>query len=203
MRTGVVAAAGLAAGYAVLWALTGYGLGWVTALSNTTRLIIESTSVSTGLGLVAGKALKLAGEPQVGRHAVSAMRALGLLVLAVVLTVLWLWARRQAAAGRVLIAAGAALVAAVVLAPVVFPWYLLVAVAVLGYAPLADRWRFRLALLLAPVGLLVLPNGNGLAALFRGPIAVLDVLLLAVATAVGVRWLVRHRRAAPAPGRRR
>jgi hypothetical protein len=125
-------------------------------------------------------------------------------VLAVVLVVVWLWARRQADPGRVLIAAGGGLVAAVLLAPVVFPWYLLVGAAVLGYAPLADRWRWRLALLVAPVGLLILPNGNGLAAVFRGPIAVLDVALLLAAVGWGVRWLSRHRRrAVPAAGRPR
>ncbi len=202
LRDGALALLGLAGGYAVLWGLTGHGLGWLGALSDTTRLIVESTSIPTALGLAVAHAIKLAGHPDAARQALTVVRGLGVVVLVLVLIVLWLSARRQTDRGRVVLIAGVALIAAVLLAPVVFPWYLLAGVAVLGYAPLPERWRWRAALLTAPVGLLILPNGNGLAAVFRGPIAVLDVVLLVAAVAVGARRLARRRQVAAAGSRR-
>jgi hypothetical protein len=83
----------------------------------------------------------------------------------------------------------------VLLAPIAFPWYLLSAVAVLAYGVVDDRIRYRVGLLLAPTALLILPNGNGLGAIYRRPIAVFDVLLVLALAVLGV-WKLRRRRAA-------
>jgi hypothetical protein len=194
IRAGAVTGLGLAGAYGVLWALTGYGLGWVPALSNTTRLIIEATSIPTGLGSGAAHVLRALGQPALAAHAVSGVRALGLVVLAAVLVGLWLWARRRTDPGPVVLAAGLALLASVVLAPVAFPWYALAGLAVLAYGGVEDPWRYRLALLVAPVGFLILPNGNGLTAVFKGPAAALDALLVAIVAVLLVRQLRRRRR---------
>jgi hypothetical protein len=199
IRAGAVTGLGLIGAYGTLWALTGYGLGWVPALSNTTRLIVEATSIPTGLGSGAARLLRNLGQPALASHAISGFRALGLLVLAAVLVGLWFRARRRTDPRAVVLAGGVALLASVVLAPVAFPWYALAGLVVLAYGGLDDRWRYRLALLVAPVGLLILPNGNGLAAVFKGTAALLDGLLVLVAAALTARHLRRRRTPAGTP----
>ena len=196
IRTGALTGLGLAGMYGVLWALTGYGLGWISALSNATPLIIEATSIPTGLGSGAAHLLRILGQPALASHTVSAARALGLVVLAAILLGLWLWARRRTDRGSVVLAAGVALLASVVLAPVAFPWYALTGLAVLGYGGVEDRWRYRVALLVAPVGLVILPNGNGLAALYKKPAALFDGVLVAVVLVLVARHLLLRRRLA-------
>jgi len=65
---------------------------------------------------------------------------------------------------------------------------------VLAYGLTDDRLRYRLGLAVAPVMLLILPNGHGLATLFKPPGYVIDVLL----TVAGIWWLVQRRRS-PVP----
>jgi hypothetical protein len=195
VRAGAVTGLGLAGVYGLLWALTGYGLGWVSALSNATPLIIEATSVPTGLGAGAAHVLRILGQPALATHMVSAFRALGLLVLAVILVGLWLWARRRDEPGTVIRAGGVAMLVSVVLAPVAFPWYALTGLALLAFGGIEDRWPYRVAWLVAPVGLLILPNGNGLAALYKETASLIDgVLVAAVLVLVARHLLLRRRR---------
>jgi hypothetical protein len=197
LRAGAITALGAVGAYGVVWALTGYGLGWLSALPDTTKHIQEWTSVPTGLGLGAGRLLRELGRPGHTGDMVRAFRALGLLVLAVALIVLWFWARRRTRPADVVVAAGVALLAAVVLAPVAFPWYALVPVALLAYGLTDARWRYRLALVLAPVPLLILPNGNGIGAKYPTTGALVDALIVSAALVIGVRYLLRRRARVP------
>src|SRR6266545_3667032 len=164
------AGAGLIGAFGLLWALTGFGLGWVSALSNTTRSIIEPNSIPTGLGLGAAKVLGKLGQPDLARHAVGYFRAAGLVVLAGLL-----------------------------LAPVAFPWYALAGVALLAYGLTDDRLRYGLALLVAPVGLLILPNGRGLAIRYLTASALFEATLVVAVASAAVIYLVRQRRAERTP----
>src|SRR5256886_17676201 len=118
---------------------------------------------------------------------------MGLVVLAAVLVGLWLWARRRTDPGPVVRAAGVAMLVSVVLAPIAFPWYALTGLAILAYGGVADRWRYRVALLVAPLGLPILPNGNGLAALIKEPAVLFDGALVTVVAVPGARQLPRRR----------
>jgi hypothetical protein len=197
LRAGAVTGLGAVGAYGVVWALTGYGLGWLSALPDTTKHIQEWTSVPTGLGLGAGRLLRELGRPGHTGDMVRAFRALGLVVLAVAVVVLWFWARRRTRPADVVVAAGVALLAAVVLAPVAFPWYALVPVALLAYGLTDARWRYRLALVLAVVPLLILPNGNGIGAKYPMPGALVDLLIVLGVLALGVRYLLLRRARVP------
>jgi hypothetical protein len=193
IRTGLITGLVTVGTYGVLWTLTGYGLGWIGALRDATPRVVEATSLSTGVGLVVAHTLKVSGYPDLARQAVGAVRGLGLLVVAAIVVVLWLRARRRGETGHVVVATGLAWVASVLLAPIVFPWYALTAIALLGYGLTDDRIRYRVALLVAPTILLILPNGNGLGAIFRRPGSVLDTLLvLAAAVFLSLRYVRRR-----------
>jgi alpha-1,6-mannosyltransferase len=195
IRAGVLTTGGLVGMYAALWAATGYGLGWARALPNTTRLIVEWTSISTGVGMGLNHALRLVGQPGLALHAVTYVRDAGLVALALVLLNLWLWARGEAGPRPVVLAGGLALLATVLLSPVAFPWYALAAVAVLAYGIASDPWRYGFGLLTAPVMLLILPFGNGIAYYFKTEGAIFDSLLVLAAAVVAAyrirRWLSR------------
>ena len=194
VRAGAITGLGLVGAYGVLWALTGYGLGWAGALSNTTRLIVEGTSIPTGLGSALAHLVRVAGYPVLASHVLAYVRAVGVAVLATILLGLWLWARRRGEPALVVLAAGVGLLLSVVLAPVAFPWYALAGLAVLAYGGVEDRWRYRTALLIAAVGFLILPNGNGLAAVFKEAAALIDAALVVVVVVLAARYLLRRRR---------
>jgi hypothetical protein len=190
-RSAVATCLGLAGGYAAFAVPSGYGVGWLGALRGTTDLI-QWTSLPTGLGMAAGYLARGLGRPELAAPALTAARVAGALVLAAILVALWWRARREVAQPRsVVTAAGAAMVATVLLAPVAFPWYLLAPLAVLGYSVAGASTRYRLGLAAAGLALLVLPDGAGLAALTKLPGALLDtVLIIAVPVVV-----LRRRRA--------
>jgi hypothetical protein len=167
IRAGLVTTVGLAGSYGLLWAVTGYGLGWIPALSTTTRFVVEWTSIPTGVGMGIAHALKVAGFVEASHDAVTWVRWVGMAALAALVLALWLWARRRTGPHAAVLAGGVALLLSVVLGPVAFPWYTLVALAILAYGLTDDRWRYRLGLLCAPVLLLILPNGNGIAPLYK------------------------------------
>ena len=198
IRAGVLTCLGLIATYAALWATTGYGFGWVRALPNTTRSIVEWTSIPTGAGMGLAHALRRLGQAELAHHTVSYARAAGLGALALIVLGLWLWARGRATPRAVVLAGGLALLVTVLLSPVAFPWYALAALAVLGYGIVEDRWRYGLGLLTAPVMLLILPNGNGLASFTRTSGALFDLLVILAAVLVAAyrtrRWLSRKSR---------
>jgi hypothetical protein len=192
VRSGLATLAGAAGVYGLLWATTGYGLGWIPALRDAPRLVIEWMSVPTGVGLALGWVLKHAGQPGLAGHAVGVVRALALAVLAVGLIVLWWWARRREDRREVVVATGLAMGASVVLAPITFPWYVIAALAVLGYSLHRDGVRWWVGAATVPLALLVLPSGSGLSAHYKTPGGILDVLIVVAAVITGLTWA--HRR---------
>jgi hypothetical protein len=110
-RPALIVGGGLLAAAVAVSALSGRGPGWVAGLLRSGDTVAW-TSPSTAVGLTA----ELLGAPA-GTIAVT--RAIGVAVLAVLLVVLWLRARR----GGALTGAGLALAAVVLCAPVFHPWY--------------------------------------------------------------------------------
>jgi alpha-1,6-mannosyltransferase len=192
IRSGLATVGGAVGAYGLCWAATGYGLGWVPALRDAPRLVIEWTSVPTGVGLALGRLLKLARLPGPASHAVGVVRAIALAVLVVLVVALWWWARRREDRREVVVATGLAMGASVVLAPITFPWYVIAALAVLGYSLVRDGFRWWVGAATTPLALLVLPSGSGLSAHYKTPGGILDVLIVVVAVIAGLTWA--HRR---------
>lgn len=124
--------------------VSGTGLGWVAALS-TPGAIRTWLSPPTALGMIVAGAVRAVG---LGDHidlAVTVFR--GIATLVAVCLVLWLVLRPQ---GRSAVrGAGLALLAVVVLGPVVQPWYLLWSLPLLAAAGIAARWLHTTLLLTA------------------------------------------------------
>ena len=200
VRAALLTAVGLVAGYAVVALPSGYRLGFVPALSNTSHLV-QWTSLPTGVGMTLGYLARAAGHRSLADPALAAVRIVGLTVLAGLLLGIWWWARQRADRPRsTVLAAGLAMAAATVLAPVAFPWYALTVLAVLAYGAATDRVRYRLGLLAVGLALLTLPDGTGVAALTKLPGALLDTALAAwliVAAVRAVRRRAGGARAAP------
>ncbi|MEZ5185865.1 MAG: polyprenol phosphomannose-dependent alpha 1,6 mannosyltransferase MptB [Candidatus Nanopelagicales bacterium] len=129
--SGVVAAAVVVG----LGLVSGTGLGWIAALS-TPGAIRTWLSPPTALGMIVGWLVRMVGLGDNTDLAVAVFRAVGSLLAAGIL--LWLVLRprgRSATRG-----AGLALLAVVVLGPVVQPWYLLWSLPVLVATGMAARW---------------------------------------------------------------
>ncbi|MGW0433709.1 polyprenol phosphomannose-dependent alpha 1,6 mannosyltransferase MptB [Micromonospora sp. NPDC003197] len=195
--------------FAGLSLVTGLDLGWLGALRNTGELV-QWTSLPTGLGMAAGYLLRLVGQPEAFDTAVTVARALGFATLAVVSTALvvraWRAAAEPGALGRrgVLAAGGSAFAALAVLSPVFYPWYGLTAIALLAGAVADHRWQRRLAGMVVVLSFLVLPNGQGVAALTKLPGALLDVVLVGTLVVVTLRQGVsRGVRKGPFLGKKR
>jgi hypothetical protein len=187
-RAAVLTGVGLLAGFAAVALPSGYGLGFIPALSGTGRLI-QWTSLPTGVGMTLGYLARAAGRASIAGTALDVARVAGLVVLAGMLAGLWWWARGRADQPRsTVLAAGLALAATTVLAPVTFPWYALTLIAVLGYGVHSGQKRYRLGLVAAAATLLTLPDGTGIAALTKLPGALLDTALAAVLIWAGARW---------------
>ncbi|HWG97737.1 MAG TPA: polyprenol phosphomannose-dependent alpha 1,6 mannosyltransferase MptB, partial [Pilimelia sp.] len=194
---GAAALAAAAGAFAALSLATGLGLGWVGALTGTSALR-QWTSLPTGVGMGIGYALRAAGYPQAVDAAVAGARLAGLVALAVALAALW-WraAGRPAAPATAVAAAGWGVLAAALLAPVVYPWYLLAPLGVLAAAVPSARPRRWLAAGTLGAAALVFPDGLGVAVLTKGPGAV-----LVTAAAVVGGWLALRRLAARRPAGR-
>ncbi|AVT32745.1 DUF2029 domain-containing protein [Plantactinospora sp. BC1] len=186
-----LAGAGLA--FAGVTLTTGLDLGWTSALSDTGRLV-QWTSVPTGLGMAAGYLLRLAGHPEAVDGAVAAARLLGLVALAGTIAVLLVRAGRAVPAPdrtdarrRLVTLTGLAFTALALLSPIFYPWYGLVAVAVLAAGLAAWRHVHRVAVAVTVLSFLVLPGGFGLAVLSKLPGALFDVALVLVLAVVAYR----------------
>jgi hypothetical protein len=199
-RSALLTAVGLVAGYAVVALPSGYRLGFLPALSNTSQLV-QWTSLPTGVGMTLGYLARAAGHRSLADPALAAVRIAGLTVLAGLLVGLWWWAWRRADRPRsTVLAAGLAMAAATVLAPVAFPWYALAVLAVLAYGVATDRVRYRLGLLAVGLTLLTLPDGTGVAALTKLPGALLDTVLAAWLIVRAAREVRAARAARPPAG---
>jgi hypothetical protein len=114
-RPAVLLGGGAVAAIGVVSVLSGRGVGWLAGLVRSGDTVTW-TSPSTAFGLVVNSLVSTFGGHV---DAVPVTRALGLVVLAGVLIRLW-WSARHA---DPLVAAGLALVATVLCAPVFHPWY--------------------------------------------------------------------------------
>lgn len=182
----LILAGGLASGVVVLAGLvTHLGMGWVHALDvpGTLRTWL---SLPTAAGAAAQWALGSSGYDDLAAAAPQTLRVIGMLAALAVLAVLALRAPRRHAVS----AAGLALLAVVLLGPVVHPWYLLWALPFLA----AGRPSRRTVMVLV-VGSTLLTTMAPLDSSLRGtgPTTVAAVVFaLAAATALlsGLRGLV-------------
>ncbi|MEV4769255.1 polyprenol phosphomannose-dependent alpha 1,6 mannosyltransferase MptB [Micromonospora humida] len=206
---------------AVVSALSGLGLGWVAGLARSGDSQ-QWTSPPTAVGFVVDYVGELAGRRP---DAVPVTRAVGLLALVVLLAVLWwrAWTalrrlndvrqrvhRLAAARPRVTLgAAGVALAATVLLAPVLHPWYVTWPLLLLAVSATRTTWFVVPA---AVAAFLTLPDGTTVARYTKAPGAIVMTALLVVLL-VGVvrgwrdapgRWNAagrpRERGAGPAGG---
>ncbi|MDW5323036.1 polyprenol phosphomannose-dependent alpha 1,6 mannosyltransferase MptB [Plantactinospora sp. KLBMP9567] len=185
--------AGAVLAFAGVTLATGLDLGWISALSDTGRLV-QWTSVPTGLGMAVGYLLRLAGRPEAVDDAVAAARLLGLVALAGTLAILLVRAGRAGSAPdptrarrRLVTITGLAFTALALLSPIFYPWYGLIAVTVLAAGLSVRRRVHRVAVAVVVLGFLVLPSGLGLAVLTKLPGALFDVALLLVLAGVAYR----------------
>ena len=174
---------GAALATVVLSVLSGRGFGWVAGLLRSGDSVTWG-SPSTAVGLTV--------EFLTGVDAVPVTRAIGVVLLAVILVVLW-W---RARAGGALPGAGLALAATVLCAPVFHPWYATWPLAVLaatgtGSRPAAEsRWLLGLCAFAAT---LTLPAGYNWALYTRIPGALVVTAALLVLAVRQARRL-RHRK---------
>jgi alpha-1,6-mannosyltransferase len=198
---GAATVAVIALTYLVLAELTGHGLGFLHALSSTSDLV-QWLSLPTGVGMAVGYALRVAGVGSFGA-AVAVARAIGFIVLAVLLVVLWWRALRrvrssgESATADVVTAAGLALLATAVLGPVFYAWYAIGGLAVLAATPLAGRLRTAVTAAAGGLIFLTLPDSLGLATKTKVPGALFDVALLVTLAVRGARRRARARLLGP------
>ncbi|MEU7843506.1 polyprenol phosphomannose-dependent alpha 1,6 mannosyltransferase MptB [Micromonospora sp. NPDC049114] len=203
LRDGGALAGGMLAALLVTSVLSGLGFGWVGGLTRSGDSE-QWTSPPTAVGLLVDYAGALVGgDPQ----AVPVVRAVALLLLAIVVVVLWLRARRASddptldRARVTLHGAGLALAATVVLSPVFYPWYATWPLALLALTATRTTW------FVLPAGVatfLVLPDGTNLARFTKAPGAVaMTALLLFLLLRVGQNGLKRPPRRSAAHDRAR
>jgi hypothetical protein len=192
-----------AASFGLITLAAGLDLGWMGALP-VAHQPISWLSPPTAVGAVVGAVLSWALAP-LGGHltipgVVEAARAVALYtLLPVVLVAIW-W--RTARAGRpwaggdpearvraIVLGAGAALAATVALGPVAYPWYAVTPVAVLAAAA-GTRTRRAIAVVLAVLTFVILPDSRNVAIFTRWPGMVAEVAALVVLA----WWLARRGR---------
>jgi hypothetical protein len=157
------------------------GPGWLRAAPGP-HSVVHWLSVPTAFGLVLGGLAGLAGFPHAPETVVPAVRiAAWYALLPIVLVGLWWRIRHSIDPRRVVTAAGYALAAAVLLSPLVYPWYYVAPIAVL--AAVTDQPRVRVALgAIVVFGVfIVLPDGINLAHVTKWPGAVVEVVALIAA----------------------
>lgn len=168
-------------------AVSGLGFGWIRAISGTEN-IVAWTSPPTAVGLLISDAGRHLGLYHL--NVISQTRGVAELLLAAVLVWLFGHAVRH---GQPLYHAALALVAFTVLAPVFFPWYAALPLALLA-ATSRGRMRWFLAAG-AAANILVLPNGYT-----WSPRRAMEELAMSVALAVLMVWAAyRLRAGSPAP----
>jgi len=183
----VVAASAMAlAGFAAITAATGLGYGWIGAMGVPGQ-VRNYLAPSTSLGSLLEIALRLTGHETGADLALPVTRAIALLGCALVLA--WLVLRR--APGQPVTALVLMLLALVVCAPTVQPWYVLWGGVMLGLTTMG-RVRLRAATWLtaffACYGVIVYAAHNGIVA-------------FGVSAGLGVLWIVTgHDRELVHPG---
>lgn len=168
------------------------GLGWLRAAPGP-HSVIHWMSVPTAFRLVLGGMAGVAGIPHALVTIVPAVRiAAWYVVLPIVLTALWWTVRRTPNPRAIVTATGYALAAAVLLSPLVYPWYLVAPIAVLAAVTDMHRVRMALAAVVAFGVFVVLPDGINLAHVTKWPGAVVEIAAL---IALAIWWIGKSRRA--------
>ena len=152
LRGSAVVGAVSAALVSVLCLIVGIRLGWLTALSSTNK-VTSTFSFFTKAGYVSSDLLEAVGISNDELTVTGVFRYVGLAIAAVVILAVL---RRSPTIG-VTKSTGIALLALMLLAPVVWPWYLPVAFAVLA-AVGVRRYRPTLIVLIIASSLLVWPS---------------------------------------------
>jgi hypothetical protein len=168
------------------------GPGWLRAAPGP-HSVIHWLSVPTAAGLVLGGLAGLAGVPHALETVVPSVRMVawyGLLPIG--LALLWWRVRDSTDPRRIVTAAGYALAAAVLLSPLVYPWYYVAPVAVLAAVSHGPRVRLALGIMTVFGVFVVLPDGINLAHVTKWPGAVVEIVALIALAAV-----LRARRATP------
>jgi alpha-1,6-mannosyltransferase len=179
--------------FAAVTLVSGFGLGWIGHL-NTAGDLISWVSIPTGLALVGGHFARALGYGDVHRILIPNMRLTGEAIASLLTALLWVGVCRAHPMSRATVARGLglALVALVLLGPIVQPWYLLWPLAFLAVVPPTPRWQTVIAGITVWASLLVTPQG---ATLFDRLIA---VFAAAVAAVVGAVVVLGQHESAPA-----
>jgi alpha-1,6-mannosyltransferase len=195
VRACVLTAVIAAATFGLISAVSGLGLGWVNALG-TPGLSAAWTSLPTGLGMFAHGVARLFGAGPDPKAILAVSHVLGIIAMFVILVVLW-WRVRFAGDSprRVILACGWALLAVVVLAPALHPWYLPNAVTVIAAATWRPRIRLGLAAVCAGMCFVAMPNGLQILAYMAPTGIALEVGVMIWAAAIGIRRARTHWRA--------
>jgi hypothetical protein len=190
--TGLVSGAVVAA---VTWA-TGLGYGWIGALQ-TPGTVRNWLSITTLLGEAGGELTKLVGLGDYTNPSISLFRGAGGLAALVVCLVLLARTNRRGRGPAAVGTLGVALLAVVVLSPVVQPWYLLWGFILIAASVPAGTVRSTVITVSAVLSMLLMPKGGtvDVSAIVQAVIAAAAV----VASAALFELLPSPARAAPAP----
>jgi hypothetical protein len=187
VRGGVVVALPTVAAFLTMTGVSRLGFGWTKATPGPHSLI-HWLSPPTGVGMVTGELLHLAGYPHAIATTVPIVRVVAwYVVLPAVLIALWWRVHRSTDRRRVVEQTGYALAAAVLLSPLVYPWYYLAPISVLAVAVTEPRVRTVLAVVTLFGLFVILPDGFNLAYPTKWFGAVADVFVLAFLATRAVR----------------
>jgi len=156
-------------------AVVGIGFGWVLAMKNS-GTTTGTLSFPTRLGYVVSGAFHAVGLPSSDQTWIAVFRLVGLAIAAYLCLRLFAHAQRIGAVA----ATGLCLLAVMLLGPVVWPWYLAPAFALLGTAKLG-RWRASVLVLCALFAAEVFPAGKFAKPVLEGNHLVSLVLILVFA----------------------
>ncbi|MBI2704196.1 MAG: polyprenol phosphomannose-dependent alpha 1,6 mannosyltransferase MptB [Actinobacteria bacterium] len=174
---------------AAISVVTGTGIGWITALTNTGK-VMDTFSLMTMLGYFASDAVKFLRITENPELLVAPVRLLGVLVSGS-LSALLLWRSDRVGLPRAL---GLSMILVVLLSPVVWPWYLPAGFALVAAAGLG---RFRPSYLVVCVAAtaLVWPTSVDPILFLQEYQRVLSfgvILLIAACALLAQKWAVRR-----------
>ncbi len=164
---------------------SGLGLGWVRQL-NTPGQVVTWLSVPTGLGMLADVLRGLPNFVTSADPTISVLRVVGQAVTAAVVLVLWLRARRIGPVRGL----GLALLAVVMLGPVVQPWYVIWPIVIGAAVRLPHRVWLVAAGASVWLSMMVTPQGENL---FLEVLPTVATALASVATTYAVLGYERGR----------
>lgn len=164
--------------FTIVTLLSGLGVGWLRGLT-TPGTLISWVSVSSGLGLLANLIGRLFGAGDHRETVVAGFRTAGQVVAGVVSAGLWAFAQRIG----VLRALALALLAVVLLGPIVQPWYLVWPFAVAAALTLPTGITAVIAGVSVAMSMLITPQG---ATLYDRPATLIATTVAAVIATVVV-----------------